>query len=74
MTPQQTRLSCLSRNADWRREAGHIRVLADCVGLAPHPREILLREAKTADACADEWLNAAIELPESSGGRAYEPL
>lgn len=67
MTPQQGRRSCLSRNADWRREAGNIRVLAGRTGLAPHQREILLREAKTADACADEWLNAAIELPELPG-------
>ena len=67
MTPQQTRLSCLSRNADWRREAGHIRVRVACPALAPHQRETLLREAKSADACADEWLNAAIDLPEPSG-------
>jgi hypothetical protein len=67
MTPQQGRRSCLSRNADWRREAGHIRALAGRTGLAAHQRELLLREAKTADACADEWLNAAIELPEASG-------
>jgi hypothetical protein len=67
MTPQQTRLSCLSRNADWRREAGNIRVLANRAGLVSNQRENLLREAKTADACADEWLNAAIDLPEPSG-------
>ena len=67
MTPQQRRRSCLSRNADWRREAGHIRVLAARRSLAPHQRDILLREAKTADACADEWLTVAIELPELSG-------
>ncbi len=67
MTPQQTRLSCLSRNADWRREAGHIRFLADFPALAPRQRETLLCESKIADACADEWLNAAIELPEPSG-------
>lgn len=67
MTQQQRRRSCLSRNADWRRQAGNIRVLAGRTGLAPHQREILLREAKRADACADEWLKAAIELPEPSG-------
>ena len=67
MTPQQRRLSCLSRNADWRREAGNIRALAGRTGLVPHQREILLHDAKTADACADDWLNAAIDLPEPSG-------
>ena len=67
MTLQQRLRSYLSRNADWRREAGNIRALANRAGLASNQREILLREAKTADACADEWLNAAIDLPEPSG-------
>ena len=61
MTPQQTRRSCLSRNADWRREAGHIRALADCARVSHRTSgNSLLREAKTADARADEWLIAAI--------------
>jgi hypothetical protein len=54
---------CLCRNADWRREAQHLRLLSTQRHLTASQREIVLREAITAQACADEWLMAAIELP-----------
>jgi hypothetical protein len=62
---------CLCRNADWRREAQHLRLLSTQRHLTASQREILLREAITAQACADEWLMAAIELPPKI--RSHQP-
>ncbi len=66
--------SCLDRSNDWRRHAQHLRDLAVRQHLSQGSRETLLREATIADACANEWLTGAIELPLHHGDQTYEPL
>lgn len=53
--------SCLARSGEWRREASHLRALADQARLPPDARAILRLEANAAERQADLWLNAAIE-------------
>lgn len=68
------RHSCIARNNDWRRHAQHLRDLAVRQHLSQDSRETLLREAAIADACGDEWLTGAIELPHHHGDQTHEPL
>jgi hypothetical protein len=65
---------CLCRNADWRREAQHLRLLSTQRHLTASQREILLREAIAAQACADEWLRRQSSFHPSSGVTNHEPL
>jgi len=63
MNKRDSRRSYLDRNNDWRKQAHHLRQLAAQPHLAPETSAALAREANAADAAANEWLTAAIELP-----------
>ena len=58
--------SCLSRNADWRRQAAYLREHAALPHLTPDARAVLLREAEAADRQADEWLEGAMHCPSTA--------
>jgi hypothetical protein len=69
-----TRRSCLNSNNAWQRDANLLRQLAVRRHLSEDSRDILMREAVAADARADEWLNAAIDLPPQPLREDHEPF
>jgi hypothetical protein len=58
---QATRLSCLTSNHAWRRQATALRHHAERTHLADQVRATIRREAAAADRQADMWLEGAIE-------------
>lgn len=60
--PHLARQSCLASNAAWRREARHLREMSLRKTLPEESAMRLRREAEAAEAQADWWLSAAIEV------------
>ena len=61
MDAQAQRLSCLTSNSAWRRQAANLRQHAELTHLPAEARATLHREAEAADRQADMWLDGAIE-------------
>ena len=60
MDAASQRLSCLTSNHAWRRQAANLRRHAELTHLSNDARAALRREAEAAARQADIWLDGAI--------------